>query len=58
MVVDVQVEEGSLSGRVLSIQSHVVHGYVGNKCCVFPLQLMRFEVDHICSVQFSNHTGK
>jgi hypothetical protein len=25
--------------RVLSIQSHVVHGYVGNKCAVFPLQV-------------------
>lgn len=25
--------------RILSIQSHVVHGYVGNKCCVFPLQV-------------------
>jgi len=48
----------STSGRrVLSIQSHVVHGYVGNKCCVFPLQVLGFEVDPICSVQFSNHTG-
>jgi len=27
------------SPRVLSIQSHVVHGYVGNKCAVFPLQV-------------------
>lgn len=25
--------------RVLSIQSHVVHGYAGNKCAVFPLQV-------------------
>lgn len=25
--------------RVLSIQSHVVHGYAGNKCSVFPLQV-------------------
>jgi len=25
--------------RVLSIQSHVVSGYVGNKCAVFPLQV-------------------
>jgi len=30
--------------RVLSIQSHVVHGYVGNRCAVFPLQLMGFDV--------------
>uniref|UniRef100_A0A914KR17 Pyridoxal kinase n=1 Tax=Meloidogyne incognita TaxID=6306 RepID=A0A914KR17_MELIC len=42
--------------RVLSIQSHVVHGYVGNKCAVFPLQLFGFEVDSINSVHFSNHT--
>ena len=26
--------------RVLSIQSHTVHGYVGNKSAVFPLQLL------------------
>lgn len=43
--------------RVLSIQSHVVHGYAGNKCSVFPLQLHGFEVDSINSVQFSNHAG-
>eukprot|EP01104_Vermistella_antarctica_P013177 TRINITY_DN3957_c0_g1_i1.p1 TRINITY_DN3957_c0_g1~~TRINITY_DN3957_c0_g1_i1.p1 ORF type:complete len:313 (+),score=56.90 TRINITY_DN3957_c0_g1_i1:158-1096(+) len=43
--------------RVLSIQSHVVHGSVGNKCAVFPLQLLGFEVDIINTVQFSNHTG-
>ena len=45
------------SSRVLSIQSHVVHGYVGNKSAVFPLQLLGFEVDVVNSVQFSNHTG-
>ncbi|CAF0898403.1 unnamed protein product [Brachionus calyciflorus] len=44
------------NGRVLSIQSHVVHGYVGNKAAVFPMQLLGFEVDFINSVQFSNHT--
>lgn len=43
--------------RVLSIQSHVVHGYVGNRCAVFPLQLLGYDVDFINSVQFSNHTG-
>jgi len=43
--------------RVLSIQSHVVHGYVGNKSAVFPLQLLGFDVDFVNSVQFSNHTG-
>ncbi|CAN0016839.1 unnamed protein product, partial [Choristocarpus tenellus] len=40
-----------------SIQSHVVRGYVGNKCSVFPLQLLGFDVDPVNSVQFSNHTG-
>ena len=25
--------------RVLSIQSHVVHGYVGNRAATFPLQV-------------------
>lgn len=44
-------------GRVLSIQSHVVSGYVGNKAAVLPLQLLGFNVDIINSVQFSNHTG-
>eukprot|EP00249_Psilotum_nudum_P006161 c19500_g1_i2 orf=99-1145(+) len=45
------------NGRVLSIQSHTVQGYVGNKSAVFPLQLLGFDVDPINSVQFSNHTG-
>lgn len=43
--------------RVLSVQSHVVSGYVGNKAAVFPLQLLGFEVDPINTVQFSNHKG-
>lgn len=43
--------------RILSVQSHVVSGYVGNKSATFPLQLLGFEVDAINSVQFSNHTG-
>jgi len=30
-----------------SIQSHVVRGYVGNKCSVFPLQLLGFDVDPV-----------
>ena len=45
------------NGKILSIQSHVVHGYVGNRAAVFPLQLLDFEVDFINSVQFSNQTG-
>ncbi|KAM6567110.1 hypothetical protein CsatA_026238 [Cannabis sativa] len=47
----------SETGRVLSIQSHTVQGYVGNKSSVFPLQLLGYDVDPINSVQFSNHTG-
>ena len=43
--------------RILSIQSHVVSGYVGNKAATFPLQLLGFDVDVINSVHFSNHTG-
>lgn len=43
--------------QILSIQSHVAHGYVGNRAAVFPLQRMGFEVIAINTVQFSNHTG-
>lgn len=43
--------------RVLSIQSHVAHGHVGNAAAVFPLQRLGFEVMPVHTVQFSNHTG-
>eukprot|EP00124_Ichthyophonus_hoferi_P003360 Ihof_evm4s287 gene=Ihof_evmTU4s287 len=43
--------------RVLSIQSHVVSGYVGNKSATFPLQVLGYDVDALNSVHFSNHTG-
>ena len=43
--------------KVLSVQSSVVSGYVGNRAAMFPLQLLGFDVDCINSVQFSNHTG-
>ena len=41
----------STSERVLSIQSHVVFGYVGGKAAVFPLQCLGYDVDVniICS---------
>lgn len=42
---------------ILSIQSHVVYGYVGNKAATYPLQAMGFDVWPINTVQFSNHTG-
>lgn len=43
--------------HILSIQSHVVYGYVGNRAAVFPLQRLGFDVTAINTVQFSNHTG-
>ena len=43
--------------RLLASQSHVVHGYVGNKASTFPLQCVGWDVDCINSVQYSNHTG-
>ncbi len=42
---------------VLSIQSHVVCGRVGNRSAVFPLERMGHEVWPINTVQFSSHTG-
>ncbi|OWA50567.1 Pyridoxal kinase [Hypsibius exemplaris] len=50
-------EDSDRDYRVLSIQSHVVSGYVGNKSAVFPLQVLGFDVDFINTVEFSNHTG-
>ncbi|KAJ7746795.1 Ribokinase-like protein [Mycena maculata] len=44
-------------GRVLSIQSHVVFGYVGGKAAVFPLQCLGYDVDVVNTVNFSNHSG-
>jgi len=41
--------------RVLSIQSTVAHGYVGNKAATFPLQCLGFHVDAINTVSLSNH---
>ncbi|WAR08485.1 PDXK-like protein [Mya arenaria] len=43
--------------HVLSIQSTVVCGYVGNKCASFALQVHGFDFSPINSVQLSNHTG-
>jgi pyridoxine kinase len=42
---------------VLSIQSHVAYGHVGNASAVFPLQRLGIEVWPVHTVQFSNHTG-
>jgi pyridoxine kinase len=43
--------------NLLSIQSHVAYGHVGNAAAVFPLQRLGCEVWPIHTVQFSNHTG-
>ncbi len=43
--------------NLLSIQSHVAYGHVGNASAVFPLQRLGVEVWPIHTVQFSNHTG-
>ena len=42
---------------ILSIQSHVVYGHVGNSAAVFPLQRLGREVWPLMTVQFSSHTG-
>lgn len=42
---------------ILSIQSHVAYGYVGNKAATFPLQSLGYDVWPIHTVQFSNHSG-
>jgi pyridoxine kinase len=43
--------------NLLSIQSHVAYGHVGNSAAVFPLQRLGVEVWPVHTVQFSNHTG-
>ena len=43
--------------NILSIQSWVSYGHVGNASAVFPLQRLGCEVWSINTVQFSNHTG-
>lgn len=43
--------------RILSIQSSVAYGHVGNSAAVFPLQRLGHEVWPVSTVLFSNHTG-
>ena len=43
--------------NILSIQSWVAYGHVGNAAAVFPLQRLGAQVWSINTVQFSNHTG-
>ena len=42
---------------ILSIQSWVAYGHVGNASAMFPLQRLGAEVWAVNTVQFSNHTG-
>jgi len=42
---------------ILSIQSSVAYGHVGNSAAVFPLQRIGVEVWPVHTVHFSNHTG-
>ncbi|MDT3331329.1 pyridoxal kinase PdxY [Microbacterium aquilitoris] len=43
--------------KILSIQSAVAYGHVGNSAAVFPLQRIGVEVYPVYTVNFSNHTG-
>jgi pyridoxine kinase len=43
--------------NILSIQSWVAYGHVGNAAAIFPLQRLGFEVWPVNTVQFSNHPG-
>ncbi|HZJ06388.1 MAG TPA: pyridoxal kinase PdxY [Nocardioidaceae bacterium] len=43
--------------NILSIQSSVAYGHVGNSAAVFPLQRLGIEVWPVMTVHFSNHTG-
>ena len=43
--------------NVLSIQSHVTYGHVGNSAAVFALQRLGLEVWPLHTLQFSNHAG-
>ncbi|WP_026196093.1 pyridoxal kinase PdxY [Corynebacterium lubricantis] len=43
--------------NILSIQSAVAYGHVGNSAAVFPLQRLGHEVLPVNTVNYSNHTG-
>lgn len=43
--------------NILSIQSHVAYGHVGNSAAAFALQRMGVEVWPVHTVEFSNHPG-
>jgi pyridoxine kinase len=43
--------------NILTLQSWVTYGHVGNAAAVFPMQRLGAEVWAVNTVQFSNHTG-
>lgn len=43
--------------NILSVQSHVAYGHVGNSVAVFALQRLGIEAWPVHTVQFSNHPG-
>lgn len=43
--------------KILSLQSAVAYGHVGNSAAVFPLQRLGIEAWPVDTVQFSNHPG-
>jgi pyridoxine kinase len=46
-----------VSTTILSIQSTVAYGHVGNSAAAFPLMRLGVEVWPVITVHFSNHTG-
>src|ERR1700722_15662272 len=56
-VTRIRIRVIGLCMNILSIQSWVSYGHVGNASAVFPLQRLGAEVWAINTVQFSNHTG-
>lgn len=42
---------------ILSVQSHVAYGYVGNRAAMIPLHALGHEVIELNTVGFSNHPG-
>jgi pyridoxine kinase len=57
IVVSAAIRPEAAGMNILSIQSHVAYGHVGNAAATFPLQRLGCEVWPIHTVQFSNHTG-
>ncbi|MDE0781043.1 MAG: pyridoxal kinase, partial [Alphaproteobacteria bacterium] len=43
--------------RILSIQSHVTFGHVGNSAVTFPLQILGHDVWPVPTAVLSNHAG-